>query len=187
VNRSNPSLPPLAAVLAVTSAALLVSLASPSLSVAARTAPDAGVLHRFDEKPFAEEKTPTPTPADWKPEGPVAVTDKLPPGCNAYRVREWVRIRCSHLETSVIAQLGGSREGVNLFIDKAPENRATPPGGEAMFPVRRGDRRVFEWSTFGDTYDGIGTPEVAFLISESWAPGDPAPIIVIHSSRGDAP
>jgi hypothetical protein len=34
------------------------------------------------------------------------------------------------------------------------------------------------WLTFGDTYDGLGFPEVALLISESWAPGDPGPMII---------
>ena len=47
-----------------------------------------------------------------------------------------------------------------------------------MFPVRRGDARVFEWSIFGDSYEGVGAPEVGFLVSESWAPGDPAPVII---------
>ncbi len=171
-------LPLAAAGLTVSAAALVVALASPSLSVAARAAPDAGALPRFDAVPFAEEKTPAPTVEEWKPVGPVALTDKAPFGCNAYRLREWVRIRCSKLATSVLAQLGGSREGVSLFLD--PAGNFVPPGGEVMFPVRRGDRRLIEWSTFGESYEGAGTPEVAFMISESWPPGDPAPTIVVH-------
>ncbi len=53
-----------------------------------------------------------------------------------------------------------------------------PMGGDIVFPVRRGDRRMIEWSTFGDSYEGVGTPELDFMISESWAPEDPGPMIV---------
>ena len=168
---------PISAALAVSTFGLLLALVRPEISAAAIPA-DAGVLPRFDAAPFAEERTPAPTGAEWKPIDPVALTASSQPGCNADRLREWVRIRCSHLPTSVLAQLGGSREGVSLFID--PPGSWVPPGGEVMFPVRRGDRRVFEWSTFGDSYEGVGAPEVAFRISESWAPGDAAPTILVR-------
>ncbi len=163
------------AALTLSAAAVALALASPRARAAQRL--DAGVLPRFDASPFAEEKTPAPTPAEWKPVDPVALTASTRTDCNAYRLREWVRIRC-HLGTSVLAQIGGSREGVSLFVE--PQNNWMPLGGEVMFPVRRGDRRVFEWSTFGDSYDGIGTPEVAFMISESWAPGDAAPTLLVR-------
>lgn len=138
-------------------------------------------LPKFDAEPFSAEKSPAPTPADWKPTTPVALTDPLPHGCKAYRVREWVKIRCSQLQSSEIAMLTGDREGVMLFIDPPiPDRSPASPGGEIVFPVRRGDRRVFEWSTFGESYEGPGFPELAFLISESWAPDEPSPRIIAH-------
>jgi hypothetical protein len=147
----------------------------------AASAADAGApLPRFDEAAWPDEKSPLPTPADWKPTTPVALTDPLPFHCNAYRVREWVKIRCSHLDTSTLALLAGNREGAVLFIDPPPDTQRTPPGGEVVFAVRRGDRRMFEWSTFGDSYEGPGSPEVAFLISEAWVTGDAGPSIIIH-------
>jgi hypothetical protein len=151
-----------------------------SASAAASAAPDAGPsLPRFDAEPFSDEKTPRPSLAEWKPVQPVALTDPLRFGCNAYRLREWVRIRCSSLATSSIALLGGSPEGIALWVDTPlPDSFNIPPGGEVIFPVRRGDRRIFEWSTFGESYEGIGFPVIAFLISESWAPDEPAPRII---------
>jgi hypothetical protein len=150
-------------------------------TAAPSASPDAGApLPRFDEAPFSDEKTPRPGPEAWKPTTPVALTEPLPFGCNAYRTREWVKIRCSKLATSRIALLGGAREDVFLFLDRPKFENGIPEGAEVMFAVRRGDRRVIEWSTFGESYDGPGLPVVAFMISESWAPGDPAPVIIAH-------
>jgi hypothetical protein len=182
MNRRFSRLLTLALVASLPAAALALSAGkSAAEPTPAASAADAGApLPRFDVAPWTEEKTPLPTPADWKPTTPVALTDPLPFNCNAYRVREWVKIRCSHLSTSTLALLGGSREGVALFIDPPPQEQQTPPGGEVVFAVRRGDRRVFEWSTFGDSYEGPGSPEVAFLISEAWVTGDAGPSIIIH-------
>lgn len=150
-------------------------------TAAPSAAPDAGApLPRFDAEPFSEEKTPRPGAAEWKPTTPVALTEPLPFGCNAYRYKEWVKIRCSKLASASLALLGGNREDTFLFIDRPPQPDWPPQGGEVMFAVRRGDRRVIEWSTFGDSYDGPGAPEVALMVSESWAPGDAAPVIIAH-------
>ncbi len=138
-------------------------------------------LPRFDAEPFGEEKTPRPTPADWKPTTPVMLSEPLPFDCNAYRVREWIKIRCSKLQTAELTCIGGSREGVSLFVDPPLKDFPVSPGGEIVFPVRRGDRRVFEWSRFGESYEGVGFPELAFLISESWAPDEPSPVIIPHT------
>jgi hypothetical protein len=145
-------------------------------------------LPRFDAEPFSEEKSPRPKPEEWKPVLPVALTDAgpLPFECNAYRLREWVKIRCSKLATSSVALLGGQREDVFVFADPPPKSEESSGpqfsrGGEILFAVRRGDARVFEWSTFGDSYDGVGFPTLAFMVSESWAPGEAAPTIITHA------
>lgn len=142
-------------------------------------AADAGPpLPTFDAEPFSDEKTPKPTAADWKPTTPVRLTEPLPFDCNAYRVREWIKIRCSKLQTAELTMIGGSREGVMLFIDPPPGDFPASPGGEIVFPVRKGDRRVFEWSMHGESYEGIGFPQLAFLVSESWVSDEPSPVII---------
>jgi len=172
MNRPSPPL--------VAAAAGVFALAAFALRPAPAAAlPDAGAgaLPPFDAAPFPEEKTPMPKPADWKPATPVALTSPLPRACNAYRVREWVKIHCSDRQTSSLALLGGSSEGVGFFLVPSSFGGA-PMGGDIIFPVRRDDRRMIEYSTFGDSYEGVGTPEFDFMISESWAPGEPGPIIV---------
>ncbi|MFT3772648.1 MAG: hypothetical protein QM820_45230 [Minicystis sp.] len=173
-----------ALVAALGGAVILASLAvRPRESAAGPTSlagPDGGPpLERFDVQPFADEQTPLPDGAAWKPVGPVSLTDPLPSSCRAYRLREWVKIHCASFSTSAIAQLGGSREGVAMFLVPSRFG-GVPEGGELIFPVRRGNRRVFEWSTFGDSYEGPGSPEVAFMISESWLPGEAAPTIIMR-------
>jgi hypothetical protein len=145
-------------------------------------------LPRFDADPFSEEKSPRPKAEEWKPVLPVALTDPgpLPFECNAYRLREWVKIRCSKLATASVALLGGAREDVFVFADPpVKSDDASGPlfsrGGEILFAVRRGDARVFEWSTFGESYEGPGFPTLAFMVSESWAPGEAAPTLIVHA------
>jgi hypothetical protein len=157
--------------------ALAIALA-PTTDAAARPPPDAGALPRFDAEPFSLEPSSAPTLAEWRTSPPVAVVGELE--CNAYRVREWLKIHCGALATSSIALLGGSPEGVSFFLVMQPNAPDAPPlGGEAIFPLRRGDRRVIEWSTFGGSYEGPGSPEVKFMLSESWLPGEPSPTIVV--------
>jgi hypothetical protein len=82
--------------------------------------------------------------------------------------------------TSSIALLGGAKEGVSLFIPPVPKDRSFSTGGEVIFPVRHGDRRMIEWSTFGDGYEGPMGVELAFVISESWVSDEPTPTILVR-------
>jgi hypothetical protein len=163
---------------ATTACAAALALA-PEHRADARDAPDAGLPPRFDEQPFPEEKTPAPTRDEWKAAPRVGLTDQNTPLCHAYRVREWMKIDCTFL-TSGIAELGGSRDGVLLYLKLHDKDATIPEGGEIIFPVRRGDRRVFEWSTFGDTYEGVGSPEVALVFSESWTADELGPTIIVR-------
>jgi hypothetical protein len=150
-----------------------------------------------DTGPFPAEKTPLPAAAEWKDVPAVSLIDGLDrvpvsrflpsamPGCRSYRLREWVKVHCSSLPTSRIALLGGQRDDVFLFV--TPEtggNSSFSFGGEILFAVRRGDRRVFEWCTFGDSYEGPGEPLVAFQISEDWVGEEERPTLVASGSLG---
>jgi hypothetical protein len=167
---------PLLAILAVGALAALV----PSTPALGQHKPDAGPLPRFDEQPFGDAKTAAPTPEEWKAQKPVGLTDPWARDCNVYRVREWIKITCATLMTSSIALLGGAREGVSLFIPPVPKDHSFSTGGEVIFPVRRGDRRMIEWSTFGEGYEGPMGLELAFVISESWVADEPAPVIIVR-------
>lgn len=134
----------------------------------------------FDKQPISEQKSPTPTAAEWKDAPAVQLTRTGPAAkdCRAYRLREWLRVRCPTLQTSVISLLGGSPEGVAFWIDPPPnKDSVMPGGGEVLFPMRRGDRRVIQLGTFGEGYDGPLTVIPALLLQEQWADGAEAPVI----------
>jgi hypothetical protein len=167
---------PLLAVLVVGALAAL----APSSPAAAQAKRDAGPLPRFDEQPFGDAATAEPTLEEWKAAKPVGLTDPWTRDCGVYRVREWIKITCARLMTSSIALLGGAKEGVSFFIPPVPKDSSFSTGGEVIFPVRHGDRRMIEWSTFGEDYSGPMGVELAFVISESWVSDEPTPTILVH-------
>ncbi|WP_438044430.1 hypothetical protein [Sorangium sp. So ce128] len=148
------------------------------------TATDAGATDAGDElpldaAPFPPEPSKQPTAAEWKAAPRVRLSRAGPAaaGCRAYRAREWLRIRCPELTVSAISLLGGKSEGVAFWIDPPRGGSELPRGGEVMFPIRRGDRRVIQILTFGPGYDGPFTLLPAIVIQEQWLEDEPAPTV----------
>jgi hypothetical protein len=147
---------------------------------------DTSKLPAFDAEPFPSEKSKTPTASEWKDAVHVRLTRVAPPQteCNAYRLREWMKIHCER-RTAGLRLIAGSTDGVALWIPEAsPE---IDPGGfatmgkygEVVFPVRPGDRRVFEAIDldFGE-WEGWGTSS-AIVIEEQWLEGAKTPEIAL--------
>ena len=99
-----------------------------------------------------------------------------------WRVREWVRVSCPDLVTASIAMLGGNPKGMAFWIDPVREGQdgKLPAGGEVMFPVRRGDRRVVQLLSFGPGYEGPFTQLPALVVQESWLDGEERPVLLLH-------
>jgi hypothetical protein len=144
---------------------------------------DAGPAYPvFSEKPFLDEKTPRPSKSDWK-DAPQFQLDEgsLPGGgvCTYQRIREWMRIRCE-ISTGKITLMSGNGDDVFVTLDPfLPENVGlAPEGGDLIFAVRKGDRRLFEWlhMTFG--YGGMNNANSFLVISEMWLPGEEKPTII---------
>lgn len=134
---------------------------------------EAAAVPSFD----ADLPTEKSTQPLWKEWAHAAEFDlpRAPRACRAFRVREWVRIKCDlprdeFVSTSLIA---GNREGVSFGHNEFGQ------GYDVVFPVRSGDRRVFQivrvasWSKYSVDHD------VAFAISEAWPAGDRAPEITV--------
>jgi hypothetical protein len=140
---------------------------------------DAGDELPLDAAPFPPEPSKQPTAAEWKAAPRVRLSRAGPAaaGCRAYRAREWLRIRCPELTVSAISLLGGKTEGVAFWIDPPRSGSELPRGGEVMFPIRRGDRRVIQILTFGPGYDGPFTLLPAIVIQEQWLEDEPAPTV----------
>jgi hypothetical protein len=143
-------------------------------------------LPAFDAEPFPAEKSTAPKAGEWK-EAPRVRLSRVPErvtSCNAYRVREWMKIDC-HQQTAGVRLLAGSTDGITLWVpDPDPDGDAQVNENsmaEVIFPVRSGDRRVFETVDleFGD-WDGWGTGS-SVLIEERWLPGAKNPEIALLS------
>ena len=150
-----------------------LALATPPAPAQSPPAP-ADLARPLDADPPGPEKSPAPKAAEWAAAGRVRLTRVGPQaaGCNAIRVREWLRIRCP-MKTFAVSLLGGSNEGLAFWI--GPESEQQP--GEVQFPLRRGDRRVVEFWTYGKDAAGAFMPQPALVVQEQWVDGDAAPTV----------
>lgn len=140
---------------------------------------DPADLAAFDAEPFPTEKSKTPSIAEWTAAPRVRLTRMTRTnGCNAARVREWVKIHCD-LQTGGLRLIAGSTDGIALWVPepiKKGDFFTLGRFGEIVFPVRQGDRRIFELLRFNiDTggWDGgvsWGTSS-SFLVEEEWLEG----------------
>lgn len=146
-------------------------------------------LPSYRVEPFAEARSAEPRAKEWASAPKVALdrsraglfaTTSRPDTCEARRLREWVRIRCT-ITTGAISLLGGDSQGLAMRLDDFKREEflpSFPEGGEVVFPVRRGDRRAIEWLEIASGYKGMTSVTPSFVLSEQWPPGDEAPTIV---------
>ncbi len=153
----------------------VVSAASnPKLENQQPTPPDAGVLSNRipTAAPLTWPDTSSDAPSSQEWHGAEAALPTRSVGvradnCRVRRVREWASIRCFEMPTSAITQLGGTQKGVSFHLDPPGEDRL-PREGVLVFPLRRGDRRVFSFWTLGNGYDGPLTVIPAVVVQADW-------------------
>lgn len=137
----------------------------------------------FDSLPFSDEKSPRPKTEDWKnaPEFDLTEHTLTSSGfCKIQRLREWMRISCT-ITTGKITLMCGSSEDVSFGLGPVPVDWGTfPEGGEIVFPIRKGDRRLFEWQSVEFGYKGANSVVNFMVISETWLPGEEKPVIYAH-------
>ena len=152
-------------------------------SAAAATTASVANLPSLDADPPSAEVSKTPKMDEWSAAPKVRLARNVP-GCNAYRVREWLKIHCSGFPGAGASLITGSRDGVLVWVDPAggegPDAMSKPRDAEVVFPVRRGDGRLFQIAQFGEGYDGPIGWNNAYAISEYWVDGEPAPIVTIR-------
>ena len=146
-------------------AAFIAALTTPGWATAPEPLPSlAGAL-------LSSDKSPRPSPAQWKQARPVALRYAGPRAsrCTAFLLRVWLKVRCSGGTVPAVTQLGGERDGVVFWIDP-PADRATnlPGDVDVQFPLRRGDRRVLQFWGLGPGYDGPLTVVPGLTLHEEW-------------------
>lgn len=107
--------------------------------------------------------------------------------CSAVLKREWVRMTCPNAAS--VALLAGSVDGVMLDVHEPPPDPHAaesfgPPQrdltGVAIFPVRRGDRRLLQFNVFHqgvmNAYESSPDSVTAGpVLSEVWLDGEKGP------------
>jgi hypothetical protein len=149
-------------------------------------------LPSWSEEAFPDKRSPMPKKDEWKSAPRVAIDGSLPETlfrsreggrgeCETRRLREWIQIRCNlGGNDGGVMLIGGNADGVSLGRDS-----------DAIFPVRRGDRRVIEFFNASETVNAHTTEVIArqllpgIVISEHWIAGDERPTLVAsdHAAR----
>lgn len=140
-------------------------------------------LEPLESQAIPKEPSKRPTLEEWQQATPIRLTRTSPNAtvCRAYRVREWLKIKCELL-IATIRQHGGSPESVFFWIgdgyDFASWDKIN--GGEMIFPMRQGDQRVIEiFRIFPETC--FGQQALPWLImDETWVEGDASPTVVLR-------
>jgi hypothetical protein len=172
-------------VLTIAAAAALLTPAmdAPAVPAAPSAAPVREEGTPLDASPPGVEISKTPTIDEWKT-APQAKLARSVPACKSYRVREWLKIHCSGFPGAGASLVAGSRDGVLVWVDPAggdgPDAMAKPRDAEVVFPMRRGDGRLFQIAQFGEGYDGPIGWNNAYAVSEYWIDGEPGPIVTVR-------
>jgi hypothetical protein len=137
---------------------------------------------RFDAEPIPTEPSPSPRVDEWRAATPVSVSRNRTP-CRAYRVREWMKIDCSHLAPSGAAEITGPASGVQIVVAPTKENErpeATERVAEIVFPLRPGTGHVFQILGFELTWQfGYQAAGQAVIITDHWVAGG-APLVTVY-------
>lgn len=165
--------------------AAAATLAVPVLLVSVRVAAGDAAPERpppFDAQPFPEEKSPAPAKAEWDAAPRVTLDPSAAaPSCEARRVREWVRLRCSGGSFGAIRILGGKRDGMQTRLADPPSDfEEVATAAELVIPVRRGDARVIELMELEFGYKGSRSLSPWMVVSEQWPADDDEPTFVLR-------
>lgn len=159
-----------------------------AVSMAADAGVDAGPQELAEEeKPIdfepivISDKDPkTPKLSDWTKATRVRFTSRGPraQSCRAWRFQEWIKVHCD-TRTTATSLLAGSFKGVSMWLREPPAGSPAPEAAEVIFPIRPGDRRIFEFFSFGETYGG-SMVSPGLVLQEYWLEGASVPTLVMY-------
>lgn len=102
--------------------------------------------------------------------------------CRAYRIREWLKINCSHVAQGGISLLAGPSEGVQINVapPSGPMSFPDPGPMQLIYPLRQGRQHVFQF--FDRHYTpAIGMPStsLSMVLTDQWVEGE-SPLVTMH-------
>lgn len=169
----------------------LAGAATGSASASARPVPTLAP-NAIDAPPLASVSVPTtrsapPKRDEWPGATMVAVTQRTfaARACDAYVLREYMRVRCPQPMTGV-RQYAGSIKDVSVYV--VPKERDAdgsfhlfepPLGGEVVFPLRKGESFLFQFFTIEEGYDGFGAGK-GVMVDVSWPTSREVPSVVMR-------
>jgi len=92
-------------------------------------------------------------------------------------VREWLRVTCG-IQMAAVALIAGNPEGVTVWVKGRTEEGEVSGPAEAMFPMRPGDRRIFQFFDLEPGSWGSGFPKNGPVVQAYWLEGAPAPVVI---------
>jgi hypothetical protein len=132
---------------------------------------------KLERLTISNTRTSAPKQREWQEGKPVELA-RDHAWCAGRLVREWLRIRCFMPHVVGASLLGGDRDGTSLrMVGKFDEHSAD--SAEIVFPLRRGDRRVFQITALAENDLWGGAESLSAMISESWVDDDRGPIVVV--------
>lgn len=180
---------PTASTLAASSASVVASASSSaSASASGSGSARAALPPKIGDDPPGEEKSKAPTVAEWKKSERITLDGPFSTECEARRVREWVRITCQNPASSV-SLIGGPYEGFAAALspwkhepvmgDNDMQIGVSVKGGyNFQFPVRRGERRVYEvMAAEFAGYQGV-LPSLDYYAIVAWPEGEGPTILI---------
>ncbi len=104
--------------------------------------------------------------------------------CEAYLLREYMRVRCPQ-NVGAVRQLLGSTADVEVLVTTKPKDKSgytevwkPPHGGDVVFPLRKGESFLFQFFEIVEGYEGWGIGEGA-MVDVSWPTSRNAPTVVV--------
>ncbi|HRI63554.1 MAG TPA: hypothetical protein PK156_04935 [Polyangium sp.] len=168
----------------VVSAASTTTSAAPSAAASASAAkpPRPPPPVPLESQTIPREPSPRPTLEEWKNGQHVRVTRRSAEArsCEAYLVREWLKIKCTKNIAAVAQQSGNTND---VFFWVAPNEKMDwgyLNGGEVMFRMQPGDQRVIEFfqMIFESCFGHQAWPWV--VVDETWLENEPHPTVVLR-------
>ncbi len=126
-----------------------------------------------------ETRSTPPASTDWAGAKRVrlARSPSVGAGCQAWRIREWLKIDCGDdpIEFSLL-----SGKSTDVFFQMDPFIDRTPPsGGYMVLRMQRGDFRVIQSFSFTQFGYGGGALSASNLIEEDWSGETEGPVVTV--------